>query len=87
LIVNRSADFGLEESINLSIDGKRVAVLAYNDNYDTLVSSGRHVLSINTDPKTGLQHPKPITVTLEPGQTYTFTAVWSDSERADLVAN
>ena len=86
LVVNRSAVFGGDESINLAIDGVPVAVLGINQNYDAALPPGRHVVSITTNPKTyGEQSPDQISVNAEPGKTYTFTAVWDDSERASLV--
>ena len=86
LIVNRSADFGGDESINLAVDGVQVAVLGINQNYDGALPPGKHVLSISTNPKTyGQDSPSEISVNAEPGKTYTFTAVWDDSERASLV--
>ena len=86
LIVNRSADFGGDESINLAVDGIQVAVLGINQNYDAALPAGRHVVSINTNPKTyGAQAPSQVPVNVEPGKTYTFTAVWDDSEHASLV--
>ncbi|HYR23205.1 MAG TPA: hypothetical protein VEP30_09835 [Chthoniobacterales bacterium] len=86
LIVNRSADFGINESVNLAIDGVEVAVLGINQNYDAALPPGKHVVSITTNPKTyGEQSPDRIPVNAEPGKTYTFTALWDDSERASLV--
>jgi len=86
LIVNRSADFGINESINLAIDGVPVAVLAINQNYDAALPPGKHVVSITTNPKTyGEQSPASFPVNAKPGKTYTLTAVWNDSERASLV--
>jgi hypothetical protein len=85
LIINRSADFGVEESINLAIDGVQVAVLGINQNYDAALPPGKHLLSIRTNPKTyGQDFPSEILVNAEPGKTYTFTAIWDDSERASL---
>jgi hypothetical protein len=85
LIVNRSADFGINESINLTVDGVQVAVLGINQNYDAALPPGKHVLSISTNPKTyGEDSPNQISVNAEPGETYTFEAVWDDSERASL---
>jgi hypothetical protein len=86
LIVNRSADFGVDESINLAIDGVQVAVLGVNQHYDVALLPGKHVLSITTNPKTYPdQSPSQIPLNAEPGKSYTFTAVWDDSERASLV--
>jgi hypothetical protein len=85
LIVNRSADFGINESINLTIDGVQVADLGINQNYDAALPPGKHVLSITTNPRTyGQNSPAQVQVNAEPGKTYTFTAVWDDSERASL---
>ena len=85
LIVNRSADFGVDESINLAVDGIQVAVLGINQNYDAALPPGKHVVSITTNPRTyGEQASSQISVNAEPGKTYTFTAVWDDSERASL---
>jgi len=86
LVINRSANFGLNESINLAIDGVQVAVLAINQNYDAALSPGKHVVSITTNPKTyPEQSAYQIPLNAKPGKTYTFTAVWNDSERASLV--
>jgi len=88
LIVNRSADFGLNKSINLFVDGAKVATLAYKGGYQGELPTGKHVLSIGTDPKTyPTAKPTGIAINAKPGQTYSFTAVWPDSERAGLVAN
>ena len=86
LIVNRSADFGINESINLTIDGVQVAVLGLNQNYQATLPPGKHVVSITTNPKTyPKQSPASFPMNAEPGRTYTLTAVWDDSERASLV--
>lgn len=85
LIVSRSADFGADESINLTVDGVQVAVLGVNQKYDVTLLPGKHVLSITTNPKTyPNQSPSQVPVNAEAGKTYTFTAVWDDSERASL---
>jgi hypothetical protein len=86
LIVNRGADFGANESVNLFVDGNKVAVLGYNERYDAQLSAGKHVLSIDTDPKVyAAGKAKQVTITSQPGKTYVFTAVWPDPERARLI--
>ena len=86
LIVNRSANFGIYESINLFVDGTQVAVLSYNQSYDAPLPSGKHAFYISTTPETYPEGaPERLAVTAEPGKTYTFTAVWRDPERAGLV--
>jgi len=85
LIVNRSADFGVDESVNLTVDGVQVAVLGVNQNYDVTLLPGKHVLSMSTNPKTYPdQSTKRIPLNAEAGKIYIFTAVWDDSERASL---
>jgi hypothetical protein len=85
LIVKRSANFGINESVNLAIDGVQVAVLGINQDYDAALSPGKHVVSITTNPKTyPKESPTRVEVNAEPGKSYAFTAVWNDSERASL---
>ena len=85
LIVNRAANFGTRESINLSIDGVQVAVLGLNESYEGVLRPGKHVLSMTTNPWTqGLTRLTERTVDAQPGETYAFTALWDDSYRASL---
>jgi hypothetical protein len=75
LIVNRSANFGFDESINLFVDGTKAAVLSYDETYNAPLPTGKHVLFISTTPETFPEGaPKPLAITAEPGKTYTFTA-------------
>jgi hypothetical protein len=85
LIVKREANFGLEESVNLFVDGVQVAALGVNQSYDATLPPGRHVLSITTNPTT--YSPGRITQTpvdAKAGRAYSFTAVWDDAEHASL---
>ena len=85
LIVNRAANFGTRESINLSIDGVRVAVLGLDQSYEGVLRPGKHVLSMTTNPRTqGLTRLTQRTLDAQPGKTYAFTALWDDSYRASL---
>jgi hypothetical protein len=84
LIVNRAANFGLLESVNLLVDGVQVADIGVNQSYDAVLPPGQHVLTISTNPKTYGQKPTQRRVNAKPGQTYAFTAVWRDAERATL---
>jgi hypothetical protein len=85
LIVNRAANFGTLQSINLSIDGVQVAVLGLNESYKGILRPGRHVLSMTTNPWTqGLTRLTERTLDAQPGETYAFTALWDDSYSASL---
>jgi hypothetical protein len=85
LIVNRAANFGTRESINLSIDGVQVAVLGLNESYEGVLRPGKHLLSMTTNPWTqGLTRLTQRSLYAEFGKTYAFTALWDDSYRASL---
>jgi hypothetical protein len=85
LIVNRAANFGTRESINLSIDGVQVAVIGLNESYEGVLRPGKHVLSMTTNPQTqGLTRLTQRTLDAQPGKTYAFTALWDDSYNASL---
>jgi hypothetical protein len=82
LIVNRAANFGTRESINLSIDGIQVAVLGLNQSYEGVLRPGKHLLSMTTNPRTERLTQRILDA--EPGKTYAFTALWDDSYHAFL---
>ena len=84
LVVNRAANFGILESINVFVDGVQVADLGLSQNYDAVLTPGAHVVSITTNPKTYGQKPSQRRVEAKPGQTYAFTAVWRSAEHASL---
>jgi len=85
LIVNRAANFGTRESINLSIDGIQVAVLGLNQSYEGVLRPGKHLLSMTTNPRTeGLTRLTQRILDVQPGKTYAFTALWDDSYHASL---
>jgi len=85
LVVTRAANFGTFEFVNLFVDGVQVADLGVNQSYDAVLRPGQHVLSIVTSPQT-YSHPTPtqLRINVKPGETYAFTAVWEDFERASL---
>jgi hypothetical protein len=88
LIVNRSPDFGVNEVIDLIVDGAKIGSIGYNESFDARLTSGTHVLSIRTHPTRYPQNPpQQLTLTAQSGRTYAFTAVWPDPERAGLVPN
>ena len=83
--MNRAANFGTRESINLSIDGVQVAVIGLNGSYAGVLRPGKHVLSMTTNPQTqGLTRLTQRTLDAQPGKTYAFTALWDDSYNASL---
>jgi hypothetical protein len=71
LVVQRSTGFGNKEFLRLSIDGK-VHNIGAGSRYDQPISAGHHVLAVDT-PKS-LHQPTSMSLTVDPGHTYAFTA-------------
>ena len=76
LIVQRSANFGTELFVNLSIDGREVANIGRSRRYDAFVPAGHHILAVLAVPNANYQQPTFTRVTVQPGYTYVFTAEW-----------
>src|SRR5262245_7286403 len=79
LIVIRVANFGWNLAANLKIDGKTVGNIVQGRRYDHRISAGRHVLTVSVVPNLQLSAPTSITVNVQPGGTYVFTAVWDSA--------
>jgi hypothetical protein len=84
LVVNRAANFGILESVNVFVDGVQVAELELSQSYDAVLRPGQHVLSVSINPKNSGQKPTQRRVDAKPGKTYAFTAVWRSAEYASL---
>ena len=85
LSLRRSADFGTDIYLTLFIDGTSVATLGQNEGYEATVRPGRHILSVRTTPNPyGKTVFSSSDVTMKGGQTYAFTAVWGEPDRATL---
>jgi hypothetical protein len=85
LSLRRSADFGTDIYLILFVDGVHVTTLGQNEGYEATVRPGRHVLSVRTTPNPyGKTVFSSSDVTMKGGQTYAFTAVWGQPDRATL---
>ena len=85
LIVRRAADFGTDIYLRLFIDGIHVTTLALNEGYEAIVRPGQHVLSIATGPSfAGKTRYTYHHVTMKRGESYAFTALWVEADRASL---
>jgi hypothetical protein len=76
LIVQRAPNFGTNLFVRLSIDGKRVADIPWNQHYGGTISAGRHVLSVLALPNTASRRPTSMRLTVKSGRAYVFTATW-----------
>ena len=76
LTIDRAANFGSDLSLNVSIDGAQVASLVEGRTYHGTLSPGQHVISLSVTPTRG-RPPTTKRLTVQAGQTYSFTAMWS----------
>ena len=83
LIVQRAPNFGTDLVVHLAIDGREVANIVRDRRYDGFISAGHHVLSVVALPNIDLRRPTSLRLTVQPGHTYVFTAVW-ESDRVVL---
>src|SRR5712691_10774475 len=76
LTIQRAANFGDRLSLNVSIDGAQVAGLVKGRSYNGALSPGQHVISLSVSPYRYMP-PSTKRLTVQAGQTYSFTAMWS----------
>ena len=88
LVVTRAANFGTFQYLILFVDGVHVADLGFDQSYEAVLPPGQHVLSVSTTPQ-GYRYTAPTRrrVNAEPGETYTFTAFWKNTDQAYLEKN
>ena len=77
LIVTRVANFGADLGLVLSVDGKDVGSFTEGAQYSGYLPAGQHVLIARVDPNRTGSRPGKKTVTVQAGQTYSYTAAWS----------
>src|SRR6266581_6430589 len=75
LIIHRIANLGNRLIVNLRIDGAPVASIAYGHTYEGILSPGRHVISVLATPNARWKTPWEMTLDVQSGRTYNFTAV------------
>ena len=80
LIVIRVANFGWNLAANLKIDGQTVGNIVQGRRYDHRILAGRHVLTVSVVPNIQLSQPSSITINVQPGRTYVFTALWDSTQ-------
>jgi hypothetical protein len=77
LIINRVANFGSNLSLVVSVDGKDVGSFTEGRTYSGYLPAGQHVITARCDPNPGGRRPGRKTLTVQAGQTYSYTAAWS----------
>lgn len=79
LIVQRSANFGQDLVVHLSIDGRVVSNIAKAHRYEGNLSPGRHTLTVLPSPNPQQFAPTSRTVTLHSG-TNIYSVNWSSTK-------
>ena len=86
LLINRVANFGSDLSLVVYVDGKNVGGFSEGRGYSGYLAAGQHTITIRVDPNPGGKRPGQMTLTVQAGQTYSYTAGWS-GESLVLVRN
>jgi hypothetical protein len=86
VLIYRVANFGEDLALVVSVDGKDVGSFTEGRGYDGYLSAGQHRLTARVDPNRTGTAPARKTVTVQAGQTYSYTAAWS-GEKLVLVRN
>jgi hypothetical protein len=82
LVVQRSPTVGNNVFLRLSIDGE-VHNIGPGSRYDEPISAGHHVLVVDTP--TNEHQPTSMSLTVDPGQTYAFTATRGSDQGVSLL--
>ena len=77
LIVTRVANFGENLGLVVSVDGKDVGSFSEGGSYSGYLSAGQHVITARADPRQPGARPGRKTLTVQAGQTYSYTSAWS----------
>ncbi len=86
LIIQRIANLGNFVYVDLHIDGAPVAAIGYGSSYEGLLPPGRHLLSVLPTPSPKWPTRWEMTLDVQSGQTYRFTAEGGYSGDLILVA-
>ena len=74
LLINRVANFGSNMALVVSVDGKDVGSFSEGRSYSGYLSAGQHVITARVDPNMTGAQPARKTLTVQAGQTYSYTA-------------
>jgi hypothetical protein len=77
LLINRVANFGSNMSLVVSVDGKDVGSFTEGRSYSGYLPAGQHIIMARVDPFQAGKRPGRKTITVQAGQTYSYTAAWS----------
>jgi len=78
LVIHRVANFGSDLGLVVSIDGKDVGSFSEGRQYSGDLPAGEHTIIVRVDPNLNDVKPAQIKLDVVGGQTYTYTAGFSD---------
>lgn len=73
-VIRRAPDLGKNVIVQLSIDGRTVALITYGRTYETALSAGKHIIGVAPMPNAKWKTSTPMTLSVHSGRAYTFTA-------------
>ena len=82
LVIDRVANFGTDLGLVVSIDGKDAGTFSEGRKYSGDLPAGEHIIIVRVDPNRGDAQPAKVTLKVEAGQTYSYTAGWSGEDMA-----
>ena len=77
VLIYRVANFGETLGLVVSVDGKDVGSFTQGSNYSGYLPAGQHVITVRAEPHQPGAGPGRKTLTVQAGQTYSYTAAWS----------
>jgi hypothetical protein len=77
VLIYRVANFGSSMALVVSVDGKDVGSFTEGRNYSGYLPAGQHHITARVDPNMTGARPGRKTLTVQAGQTYSYTAGWS----------
>jgi hypothetical protein len=77
VLIYRVANFGEDLGLVVSVDGKDVGSFTEGANYSGYLPAGQHRLTVQVDPNRTGAGPGRKRLTVQAGQTYSYTAAWS----------
>ena len=77
VLITRVANFGEDLGLVVSVDGKDVGTFTQGSSYSGYLPAGQHKITIRVDPNRTGAGPGRKTLTVQAGQTYSYTAAWS----------
>jgi len=76
LVIKRAPNMGTGLFLDVAVDGKRVGIVRIGQRYSGPLPAGPHEISVLLCPNNLNLPPTEKKITVQPAQTYTFTACW-----------